>query len=296
MLLGKVFWLDQANSLLVVHVADGRIPGIPAPPAGNFNNEIQLVGVQTELPNRLTLYWQALQLPTEAYRVSLTLLDAQGVPRQTVLNPNPGYTVTSNWAAGQLVRDEYTLSLPDEAPAGYSVQLSLLRSDSEAWLPLVDQRGEATVVIARLKQPPPETAVPSHAQSIGTQFGEGIVLSYADVPDTVVQDEPLDMTLYWQAVGPIAEDYTVFVHLLTPDGEFAAGQDGQPRQGLYPTSFWEEGEMVADGRSWLADVPPGDYQLQVGLYLLSTGQRLPVTGPRSELGDRVLLYTITVLP
>ncbi len=94
----------------------------------------------------------------------------------------------------------------------------------------------------------------------------------------------------------VREDYTVFVHLLTPDGEFVAGQDGQPLEGLYPTSFWGEGETVVDGRSWFADVLPGEYQLQVGLYLLETGQRLPVSGPHSELGDRVQLQTITVVP
>ncbi|MCA9947897.1 MAG: hypothetical protein KC449_30655, partial [Anaerolineales bacterium] len=72
MLLGKIFWLDRYDTPLVVHAVDGRIPNIPLPPAGNFNNEIRLVGGQTELPNTLTLYWQAVQ-PTASYRVALTL-------------------------------------------------------------------------------------------------------------------------------------------------------------------------------------------------------------------------------
>ncbi len=310
LLVAKVGWLDRFDSPLVVHPVDGRIPGIPAPPAGNFNDEIRLVGVQTELPNRLTLYWQALQPPAAAYRVALTLLDGQGVPRQTTINRTPGYTVTSNWLAGQLVRDAYIVPLPDEAPAGYTVQLSLLRPDSDAPLPLTDDRGNVTIAVARLKQPPPETApstsstelsrsgqaVPSQAQPIGTMFGDGLVLSHALVPETVSLRELLDLTLFWQVETAISEDYTVFVHLLTPEGEFVAGQDGQPLDGLYPTSFWGEGELVADGRSWFADVPPGEYQLQVGLYLLATGQRLPVSGPHSELGDRVRLQTITILP
>ena len=93
------------------------------------------------------------------------------------------------------------------------------------------------------------------------------------------------------------------MHLLTPEGEFILGQDGQPLSGLYPTSFWGEGELVVDGRSfdsaqhkpWFADVPPGEYELQVGLYLLATGQRLPVSGPHSELGDRVSLGTVQLI-
>lgn len=296
LLVAKVGWLDRFDSPLVVHPVNGRILHIPAPPTGNFNNEIQLVGVETELPNRLTLYWQALQPPADSYRVALTLLDSQGVSHQTIINPTPGYSVTANWPAGQLVRDAYTLPLPEEAPVAYRVQLSLLHSDSDGWLPLMDLRGDVTMAVARLKQPPPETAVPAQAQPIGTTFGDGLVLSHALMPETVSLREPLALTLFWQVETAVTQDYTVFVHLLTPDGEFVAGQDGQPLDGLYPTSYWGEGETVVDGRSWFADVPPGEYQLQVGLYLLATGQRLPVSGPHSELGDRVRLQTITIVP
>lgn len=296
LLVAKIGWLDRFDSPLVVHAVDGRIPNIPMPPTGNFNNEIQLVGVETELPSTLTLYWQALQSPTQAYRVALTLLDGQNVPRQTIINPTPGYSVASHWAAGQLVRDEYTVPLPDDAPAGYTVQLSLLHPENDIPLPIMDAGGDVTMAIARLKQPPLETAVPAPATPIGTKFGEGIILSHSLVPETFSLREPLELTLVWQVETAVSEDYTVFVHLLTPEGEFVVGQDGQPLAGLYPTSFWGEGEMIVDGRSWFADVPAGEYQLQVGLYLLATGQRLPVSGPHSELGDRVRLQTITIVP
>ncbi|MCA9999490.1 MAG: hypothetical protein KDE56_27190, partial [Anaerolineales bacterium] len=296
LLLGKVLWLDQTNSPLVVQVANGRIPNIPVPPAGNFGDEIQLIGVETTLPNELTLYWQALQPPSHAYEVMLTLLDGQGVPQQTIVNPTPGFTVFSNLSAGQLLRDPYTIPLPAAAPAAYTVQIGLRQPGTEFPLSIRDANGDTTINIARLKMPPGDTAVPSTATSFGTQFGDAIVLSHADVPGTASLAEPVELTLYWQAISPIAEDYTVFLHLLTPEGEFVLGQDGQPLGGLYPTSFWGEGEMVVDGRSWFADVPPGEYQLQVGFYLLATGQRLPASGPHSELGDRILLGTIKIVP
>ncbi|MEZ4594739.1 MAG: hypothetical protein R3D55_26885 [Chloroflexota bacterium] len=297
LLLGKGFWLDSGRSPLVVQVADGRIPTIPTPPAGNFGDELQLIGVETTLPNELVLYWQALQPPSRAYEVVLTLLDGQGVPQQTIVNPTPGFTVFSNLSAGQLLRDPYTIPLPDTAPAAYTVQISLRQPGTEFPLSIQDANGDTTINIARLKMPPgEETAVSPTATPLGTQFGDAILLTHAEVPTTVSLTAPLDVTLYWQAIGPIAEDYTVFLHLLTPEGEFVLGQDGQPLGGLYPTSFWGEGEVVVDGRSWFADVPPGEYQLQVGLYLLATGQRLPVSGPHSELGDRVRLQTIEIVP
>ncbi|MCP4422698.1 MAG: hypothetical protein GY805_39315 [Chloroflexi bacterium] len=294
LLIAKLGWLDRVNSPLVLWPENGRIPSIPAPENGNFNDEIRLVAVENEFPNRLILYWQALRPPAQAYKVALTLLDGRGIPQKTVINPTPGYTVTNHWPAGQLVRDVYTLPLPDEAPAGYTVQLSLLHP-GDYLLPLVDDQGNTTMIVGRLKQPP-QTAVPSQAIPIGTHFGEGIVLSHAIVPETVSLQEPLQFTLFWQSETAVTADYTVFVHLLTPDGEFVLGQDGQPLGGQYPTSFWEVGEVVADGRSWFVDVPPGEYQLQVGLYLLATGERLSVSGSNSNLGDQVLLQTVTVLP
>lgn len=295
LLLGKILWLDQGHSPLVVQVVNGRIPHIATPPAGTFGDELQLIGVETRLPDELTLYWQALQPPTQAYEVVLTLLDGNGVPQQTIVNSAPGFTVFTNLAAGQLLRDPYIIPLPDDAPAAYTVQLALRQPGTEFPLPIREANGDVTINIARLKRPPTETAVPPTATPVGTQFGDSILLSHASMPATVSLTEPLELTLYWQAMGPIAEDYTVFVHLLTPEGAFVLGQDGQPLGGLYPTSFWGEGEKVVDGRSWFTDVPPGEYQLQVGLYLLATGQRLPVSGPNNELGDRVMLGTIQLI-
>jgi hypothetical protein len=42
-----------------------------------------------------------------------------------------------------------------------------------------------------------------------------------------------------------------------------------------------------------ADVPPGRYWVQVGLYALTTGERLPVVG-KAVAGDRLLLGPLRV--
>jgi hypothetical protein len=78
-------------------------------------------------------------------------------------------------------------------------------------------------------------------------------------------------------------DYTVFVHLLAEEGSLVTQDDGPPRSGDYPTSFWSPGERIADQHVLnIADLPSGTYGLRVGMYLLETGQRLPVTNPRGE--------------
>jgi hypothetical protein len=94
-------------------------------------------------------------------------------------------------------------------------------------------------------------------------------------------------------------DYTVFLHLAAPDGPPYAQADGQPRYGAYPTSFWDVGEVVTDHRTVVVpvDLPPGEYPLVSGMYLLETGERLPWLAPDGNpQGDAVPLLPLTVSP
>jgi len=69
--------------------------------------------------------------------------------------------------------------------------------------------------------------------------------------------------------------------------------------GTYPTTGWVEGEVITDEYEIAvkSDAPPGDYQIEVGMYDAATGQRLPVfdEGGTRLPGDRILLdQVITV--
>jgi hypothetical protein len=63
-----------------------------------------------------------------------------------------------------------------------------------------------------------------------------------------------------------------------------------PRGGAYPTTRWRPGEVVVDPYAIILpdDLPPGEYPVEVGLYLAETGQRLPVS-PGSPGQDAVRL-------
>ena len=83
-------------------------------------------------------------------------------------------------------------------------------------------------------------------------------------------------SLYWQADGPTAIPYTIFTHLMGPDGKLYGQWDNPPVAGSYPTSDWQPNEHIVDQYQMpvSADAPPGEYHLLVGLYDPSTGQRL----------------------
>ncbi len=111
--------------------------------------------------------------------------------------------------------------------------------------------------------------------------------------------EKLVLTLYWQALQPVTEDYTVFTHVLGKDETIWAQKDGQPQHGDAPTSSWEAGTLIEDRYELLlrTDTPPDVYEVEVGLYQPESGQRLGVLGEQGRLdADHVVLTTVRVLP
>ena len=132
------------------------------------------------------------------------------------------------------------------------------------------------------------------------------LLGYDLSADQVRPGGTLDLTLYWHGLTELETDYSVFTHLLGESYNLASrnflwGQkDGMPLNGTYPTSRWLENEVVVDSYAIAVqpDAPPGLYRIEVGVYLLETGQRLPVFDDRGQRmsEDRVLLeQTIEVV-
>ena len=97
------------------------------------------------------------------------------------------------------------------------------------------------------------------------------------------------LALVWRALSPPATDYTVFVHLLSAQGETLANADHLP---ALSTSLWPPGRVFPDQVRLKpsADLLPGQYQVEVGLYDASAPgmPRLSATGPTAA-GDRALL-------
>ncbi|RMG99915.1 MAG: hypothetical protein D6706_04805 [Chloroflexi bacterium] len=290
----KTVWLDRYTSpWLIQPQADGSLEGLDRPAWQNFGDMVKVAGVQLDNEShRLTLYWQSQQFLDELLSVVITLTDPQGRPVSTIRHDTPGENVTITWQPGEWIRDVYQLPLSGpEPPFGYRAYVSVLAADGRL-LPLVDVSApEVTrVEVARPKLPPPPVVVPDTAVVLDTLFDGALKLSGVVLPPMVNRNEPFTLTLYWESKTAVVADYTVFIHLLDENGNFVAGNDAQPRQGTYPTSYWSPGETIVDPHPWQLDVPPGTYQVQIGLYQLETGTRLhTATG-----ADAVVIGTLTV--
>ena len=92
-------------------------------------------------------------------------------------------------------------------------------------------------------------------------------------------------------------DYTVFVHLLREGDQIWARADRQPQDGAAPTSTWDKGQIVVDTYELAIapDAPPDVYEVEVGLYLAETGERLDLLDQEGRLmGNRILLSKVRV--
>jgi hypothetical protein len=129
-------------------------------------------------------------------------------------------------------------------------------------------------------------------------FGDRVLLTDAKVEKaTAVPGEVVPVALRWRGLRAMSEDYTVFVHLVGPDGRLHGQVDSWPVQGTYPTSAWRPGrEVVDEYRVRLeADAPAGSYRVVVGLYQLETMERLRVVDEAGEpVADSVTVGTFEV--
>jgi len=76
-----------------------------------------------------------------------------------------------------------------------------------------------------------------------------------------------------------------------------AGVDRQPQGGAAPTSGWGKGQTIVDEYELVVapDAPPDVYEVEVGLYLAETGDRLDLLDQDGRLmGNRILLSKVRV--
>jgi hypothetical protein len=179
------------------------------------------------------------------------------------------------WPAGTVVLGRYSLATDPVTPAG-SYALSLRLGD-ETW----------TAAQVAVRERPRRFTVPEVDTELGVVFGDLIELSGYDLDRS---DDALRLTLYWRTLVAVPDDYVVFVHLYDPSTEAIRAQsDAMPRAGAYPTSRWALGEVVDETITLsIAEVPPGEYRLAVGLYRIEDDSypRLPaVDGAGSVVAD-----------
>ncbi|MBN2005371.1 MAG: glycosyltransferase family 39 protein [Anaerolineae bacterium] len=245
----------------------------------------------------VTLYWQATK-PAGADDV-MALQLVSPVPGDTTLRlnynhwPGRGNLPTSAWPVGPVLSDHYRIPLPEsDLPAqGWNLNLAFFDADTQARLPVTRDGNvlgdAATLALLRV----PGQALGLAETSNLAQFGENARLQGAQI---TAEGNVWRVTLLWESLAPLAEDYTVFVHAYAAGGEQLATGDGPPQAGHFPTHLWEPGDRIED--THILNLPAGSApaKIAVGLYHPSSGERLPATSAGAPLPDNaVVVWTAT---
>jgi hypothetical protein len=236
----------------------------------------------------LTLYLRAEGPVAEAARAIVRVFSPiSGENFAQVEDPVPSAIPVEWWVPGELVAERFVLTTTATTPVGaYHLDLSV---------PGTEVQGAKLAYVGV----PWEGRIPAEAVPIDAHFEGGARLAEARLPEALTPGAEIEITLYWEAEAALAEDVTVFVHLLDPDGAWVTGDDGMPMQGRYPTGVWQPGDRIPDPHrfSLPEDLPPGLYHLATGLYRAEGLERLVVEMEDGTLpSDRAVVLRSYTLP
>ncbi len=280
--------------------------------AAGFGKQVRLVRYEMPVGEfrpgqsvNTRLLWQATQTSTEDNQIVLALLDKGGQPVVTSVQPPAGglYPMPE-WLPGEVVLDAPTLLIPGRVPAGrYRLAVAVQAPDGRLlrWRSGLFRRGEY-YVLGELSLVAREVnfSIPPITHRVDARLGETIRLLGFDLDRTQARPgETLTLTLYWQALGEMAESFKVFNHLVGSDGQLRGQQDGYPAGGTQPTSGWVPNEVIVDRYTLRVadDAPAGTYRLLTGMYRERDLTRLPTFDAGGQpTGDTVPLAEVVITP
>ena len=250
----------------------------------------------------LTLDLQALEPVSTGFFTVAHLVSPDGQIWSWRDQQTPHSVPGAWWQPGLAIPERVQLqTTADLLPGAYDLQVFWRASDNKTLWPVYREGVETPfdrVHLGYVVVPPP--ADPSGANVVGARFADEILLEAAKIAPSLAAapGDTLDVTLYWNALKQPTADYTVFLHLSDEEGELVAAHDGMPVNDRLPTQAFPPGTLIADTHRLVLpdDLTPGVYQLKTGMYLLESGERLPVWDAGGlEQADRALpLGTIDV--
>lgn len=160
----------------------------------------------------------------------------------------------------------------------------------------------ARAVLFDMTPAPPATAAAWPARPVNATLGTSLRLVGCDIPGGTTRKpgDMLPVSLLWETLAPVPQDYNVGVLLVQKDAPPVAQHDSFPVDGFEYTHTWPTGSLHRDnhGLALPAHLAPGEYELWVVVYWWQApNDRLPVTDDQGKtLGDHVVLARIIVQP
>ena len=249
----------------------------------------------------VTLCWEPISRTTKEYSIFIHVVGEKDkiiAGRHSI--PGRGSYPTSVWRPGKVFCDKYMLRIPETAkrPSIYEVVVGLFdpfSKDRTALPSFANGHRLGMVSIGEVKIEGLYKEYPPRDAEIRPpyNFSDFILLVGAKTPRVACVGQPLSVKLYWKDVSKLSYRYTVFVHIVNKHNKIIAQEDSQPKNGKYPTIWWEKGDIIED--THVVSIPgdisaSGELHAIVGLYRLDNGARLKLLNG----GDSVNIGTLEV--
>jgi 4-amino-4-deoxy-L-arabinose transferase-like glycosyltransferase len=252
------------------------------------------------LPLDLSLDWLALVDLEVDYEVQIQLFSPGS--NNPVLEQRftlwPESYPPSEWGAGEQVTTFHRFDIPLEVETIEDPALRIQLFEPGMTEPAAVDQGDDILADLTWSLRDHVFETPEIENPLNASFGDSIeLLGYAlDATGSHPGGEVL-LTLYWRAVHTPEKAYTVFNHLVGPDGQFQGQFDSPPVGDAWMTSTWQPGEVITDQRviPIRADAPGGLVKIIIGLYTADGVERLPIFLDGVEQpGDQLELVEILI--
>lgn len=304
-----VQWVEARFEAVEIGTSSHRLylpPELSTSPNTTFDHKIQLLASridETHLAStgrlKVTLFWRALQPVGGDYTIYLKLINpAYHIWGQQDSRPYHDGSPTWTWQEGQVIYDPRELELlPGTPPGGYQIEIIPVGIYSTEAL---EPDAGRPVLLGPIEVP---QRAPPQVETLGIQhpreavLGDKVRLLGYNMESGFHPGDGIHLELFWQCLEEMDGGYTVFTHLVDRERHIWAQRDSEPADGFYPTTEWQKDEIVRDQYDLAIplDAPLGEYEIEVGMYLAETGERLQVFGEDGRFqADKVMLETLRI--
>ncbi len=293
----------------VVEPGDASLPA-DLTPVSIPGSEVELVGYllpKTEVTAGdfipVTLAMRAPQ-GTEEYYVPVLAVAGVSYPFTT-----DSHVTSPDWVPGEIIVERFDIALPHDLAGGdYPVTANLRNLSQDQTIPLDVVIGNLSVTA---QDHPVDTShlLANFRQRVGLMGatarsnGQRRQAPWPD-PISVQPGDIIHLAFRWESLAPAEESYTIFIHLIDLANQPVVDNlDYTPLGGAMPTHLWIPkwlpGQQMSDPYRMQvpAELPPGEYLIEVGLYEMVGKRRLLMSDLDGNLiGDRYILGEVVVEP
>ena len=229
---------------------------------------------------QVTTYWQCLEEMNEDHSIYVRLEDEAGhLWGQTDNWPAKGFLPTSQWEEGMIVKDKYSIgTLPGTPPGNYRLEVGMYSVLEGGGTKVLGhwEAPQGTVRVVKPLTPPPVESLEIQ-NLLQRNLGSQVELLGYNLSSTAFRPgDPLPLSLFWRAKSDLHKDYFVLLQLQDEGGADWTLHQERPGGGSYPTTLWEQGEVVREQLDVRipSDVPSGRNTLIVGLADAGSGEEV----------------------